>query len=107
MSSTYIYYVYAYIRKSNTGRLFSDETREKISQKLKGNKNFEGKTFSEETLSKLSEQKAKNWVAISPNKEIIFIHNMRKFCLENNLAASAMSRVMNGTQKQHKGWTKG
>ena len=90
----------------NTGKKYSDETKKKISEKLKGNKNFSGKTFSDEVLNKLSEQKAKDWIIVSPTKEIISVHNMRKFCLQNNLSPSAMSRVLKGTQTSHKGWTK-
>jgi group I intron endonuclease len=89
---------------ANKGRLFSQETREKISKKLKNNKNFLGKTFSEETKKVLSEKKALNYVLISPKGNIIEVHNMRKFCLENNLSASAMSRVISGKAKHHKGW---
>ena len=90
----------------NTGKKFSDETKNKISERLKGNKNFSGKTFSKEVLHNLSEQKAKDWTLMSPSGDIVHIHNMRKFCLENNLSSSAMSRVIIGKQPHHKNWTK-
>lgn len=94
------------ISLSNTGRKFSDETKLKISEKLKGNKNFEGKTFSKEVLQLLSEQKAKDWIVLSPTGVTVHVRNMRKFCIENNLSSSAMSRVIKGTVSHHKGWTK-
>lgn len=88
------------------GVIFSDERRTKISNKLKGNKNFLGKSFTQETIDKLSEQKAKDWKIVSPDGTVVHVHNMRKFCVENNLSPSAISRVMNDLQKHHKGWTK-
>lgn len=94
------------ISLGNIGRKFSDETKLKISEKLKGNKHFEGKTFSKETLKILSDKKAQTWNIISPTGESITVHNMRKFCLENNLSNSAMCRVLKGTQPHHKNWTK-
>lgn len=94
------------ISSSNTGKKLSDETKNKIAEKLKGNTNFSGKTFCKETLRTLSEQKAKDWILIDPNGETVLVHNMRKFCLENNLSPAAMSRAANGKQLHHKNWTK-
>ena len=93
------------ISESLEGRTCSEETKAKLSDSLKGNKNFEGKTFSDEVKQLLSEQKAKDWIAVSPDGEEVHIHNMRKFCLEHNLQPSAMSKVLNGKSKHHKGWT--
>ena len=94
------------ISQSNKGKLFSEETKKKISNKLKGNKNFQGKTFSDEVKQILSERKSKDWQLISPNNEIINIHNMRKFCIDNNLHHSAIVKVLQGKQSHHKKWKK-
>jgi group I intron endonuclease len=93
------------LRNSNKGRIVSTETKQKISEKLKGNKNFLGKGFTDEVKQKLSDQKSKEWTVISPEGNIVFLRNMRKFCIENELSPSAMSRVMKGMQHHHKGWT--
>lgn len=94
------------ISESNMGRKVHDETKQKISAKLKGNKNFEGKSHSNCTKSILSKQKAKTWDVVDPDGNHITVTNMRKFCLDNNLHHSAMSRVMSGKQKKHKGYTR-
>jgi len=94
------------ISKSALGRTFTKETKNKISNKLKGNKNFQGKTFTDEVKQILSEHKAKDWQLLSPNNEIINIHNMRKFCIDNNLHHSAITRVLQGKQSHHKQWKK-
>lgn len=94
------------ISESNKGRKFSDESRKKISEALKGNKNFQGKTFSEQTKKVLSEMKSQEWEIMSPNGELLRIRNMRKFCIDNNLHHSAMSRVLSGKQSHHKGYKK-
>ncbi|MFA0145365.1 NUMOD4 domain-containing protein [Vibrio lentus] len=43
---------------------------------------------------------------ISPTGEITNIHNMRKFCTDNNLNSGSMSSVWTGRRRSHKGWTK-
>lgn len=94
------------ISSSNRGQKRTEESRAKMSEAMKGNKNFLGKTFSEETLRVLSEHKAKNWLVMTPEGNVIEVYNMRKFCLENGLTCSAMSRVMNGTKSHHKNYRK-
>jgi group I intron endonuclease len=94
------------ISESALGRTFTKETKNKISNKLKGNKNFQGKTFTDEVKQILSEHKAKDWQLLSPINEIINIHNMRKFCIDNNLHHSAITRVLQGKQSHHKQWRK-
>lgn len=42
----------------------------------------------------------------SPTGEIIIFDNIRKFCKENNLHRATVLKVINGTQKQTKNWTK-
>lgn len=94
------------IANSNRGKKRSQESRKKMSEAMKGNKNFLGKTFSEDTLRILSEKKAKTWSVMTPEGNIIEVYNMRKFCLDNGLTHSAMSRVMNGKIPHHKNYRK-
>ena len=94
------------ISKSNTGKKRTEEFKLKASIRLKGNKNFQGKTFSNAVKSILSEKKAKDWKLLSPNNQIIEIHNMRKFCINNNLHHSAITKVLQGKQSHHKQWRK-
>ncbi len=42
---------------------------------------------------------------ISLEGDLICIHNLSKFCRDNNLNKSSMSRVQGGQLKQHKGYT--
>lgn len=92
------------ISEKNKGQKRSEETKTKISHKLKGNKNFEGKSFSPEVIQHLSNLKAKTWNIITPEGNNIYVTNLRKFCIENDLSPSAMSRVMNGSQAHHKNY---
>lgn len=43
------------------GKIWSEESKRKISKLKKGNTNFKGKTHSEETKRKMSESKRKAW----------------------------------------------
>lgn len=88
------------------GHKVSEETKKLLSSALKGNRNFEGHPHTEETKKLLSEQKAKTWYIVSPEGENIEVTNLRSFCLNNNMSPSAMSRVVNGKQRHHKGWTR-
>lgn len=92
------------IKAKHIGTKRSDETKAKIAKKLLNNKNFAGKTFTDEVKQHLSALKSKTWSLVTPDGEEIFVTNLRKFCLENNLSPSAMSRVMNGSQSHHKGY---
>ena len=94
------------ISESNKNRVVTESTRQKISKANKGKKPWLGKKLTKEHKEILSELKAKNWQLLSPDNEIINIHNMRKFCLDNNLHHSAITRVLQGKQSHHKKWKK-
>ena len=48
---------------------------------------------------------AKIFKAISPDGEAVTIHNLNKFCKENDLNYNAMYRIVKRTSaKPHKGW---
>ncbi|CAM0028572.1 HNH endonuclease [Vibrio phage D529] len=49
---------------------------------------------------------AKSYKFTSPNGDLVVIHNLRKFCKDNNLTDANMNKVNSGERKQHKGWTK-
>jgi len=86
------------MRNSALGRVVSEETKRKISEKVK-NPNIE-------TLIRMSEAQCKNtYKCINPNGNVFITKNLTKFCLENNIDRSAMRRVMDGKQRAHKGWT--
>lgn len=91
----------------------TEETLQKMSASLKGNKHpFYGKSFSEEHRHKLSIAKrgkstwAKTYPAfIDPNR---VIHpsgtNLSAFCREHKLDLSCMRRVVWGKYKHHRKW---
>jgi group I intron endonuclease len=66
------------------GHKHSEESKIKISKKLKGRKMSE--TFSQN--QKANERRAKNYEVTFPSGEIVIIKNLAKFCRENGLYAS-------------------
>ena len=94
------------------GRTFSDEHKLKISKskenistetRLKISAATKGRKLSHEHKSKMSEIKSKTWTFIDPNGNKITIKNLAKFCRENNLHQTSMSRVSKGEIK-YKGY---
>lgn len=59
-----------------------------------------GVPMTPEQKKKLADQ----WLVVDPTGEEFVIHNMREFCLNNDLNPSAMSRVARGKVRQHKGY---
>lgn len=97
---------------SPRGRIITIETRQKLSNAIKGIKRL---PFSEEHRRKLSEaaknrsdvtrtQLNKSWIITNPDGIEFNIVGLKHFCRENNLTLSAMIRTAKGIQKQHKGW---
>jgi group I intron endonuclease len=101
----------------NGPRIHSDETKLKISEKMRGTKNpFYGKTHT--TEFKLAHSKrmagnkrnAKTFCFIDPNQtQYIVVGEFVKFCHDNNLPTSTMEKAMynNSIPKlgKAKGWT--
>ena len=81
------------------------ETTESTKQKLR-QVNL-GKKLSTETKEKIGIHFQKDYVFLNPKQELVRLTNLSKFCIENNLSNSYMTKVHKGTMKQHKGWTKG
>jgi len=87
------------------GRVFSDETRQKIREAGSGEKNHNyGKPRCQSFMDKIS----KTWEGlISPDGvPQPPIKNMNAFCRENNLDSGQMSKLLSGKAKSCKGWTK-
>jgi GIY-YIG catalytic domain len=47
---------------------------------------------------------AKTYHMLNPEGQLVEIHNMTKFCRENNLTKQCMLRVIKGIDRIHKGW---
>jgi group I intron endonuclease len=101
---------------AHRGKIVSEETRLKLGQARKG------KTHTEETKARISATKksqallektkialraagCKTWVYTNPEMELITIHDLKQFCLENNLSYRSMSDLRLGKGNQHRGWT--
>jgi group I intron endonuclease len=87
------------------GRVFSEETKQKIRESGSGEKNHNyGKPRCQSFLDKMRNEYPG---AISPDGVVYSpIVGLKKFCEEHGLDSGQMSRVLNGTAKTHKGWTK-
>ena len=84
----------------------------KMSTANKGkNNSFYGKTHSKAIIkflrenSKGNENRAKDFILISPSGEIVKGKNLAKFSRENNLESRNLQSVIKGRRKSHKGWT--
>jgi hypothetical protein len=84
------------LRKSNTGKVTSEETKQKISNSKKGTVAWN---------KGISVPSKYVYTIKSPDGEIITTRSIKDFCNKNNLSVTCMFRLMNGKQKQHKGWT--
>jgi hypothetical protein len=111
------------MRKQNDGYVYSEASRLKISQALKGRpktdqhklslskawkRTQEQKESQKQKASKTSTGKIniKKFKCFSPDGvEYITEHGLTQFCREHNLIRSCMSYVANGRYKTHKGWT--
>lgn len=73
--------------------------------KIKGNKTYSPDACSFVTASENNiESHALSYSLISPSGEVVFVYNLSEFCRNNNLTQSAMSLMVNGKRKSHKGW---
>lgn len=59
-----------------------------------------------EYIARCAEKRATEFSLMSQNGAILNGRNLRKFCRENNLDMSGIRRVLHGTQKSYKGWSK-
>ena len=84
------------IKKSNTGKIHTEETKQKISDSKKGTVAWN---------KGISIPSKYVYTIKSPSGEIIKTRSIKDFCKKNNLNPCCIFRLMNGKQKQHKGWT--
>jgi hypothetical protein len=95
------------IKKGRTEIKHTEQTKQIIKEKRAN------QIFTEDTRKKLSEAHigkpkphlCKQFQIINPEGKVIDGVGIRKFCNENNLNYDNIRKILNGTQKHHKGWT--
>lgn len=84
----------------------SPETLARRAASLKGNKSKTGQKDSPETLARKAAAHATNtYVMVSPEGVTFTTTSLNAFAREYGLDDGALSRVVNGKYKNHKGWT--
>jgi hypothetical protein len=87
-------------KNPNWGKTHSPETRRKISEGQLGNRR------GEDTKQKISLSKAKYlYELIDRDGEVYITDNLFSFSEQYELTNAALHLVVNGKQRQHKGWT--
>jgi hypothetical protein len=90
------------LSKSLRGRPTSIETREKLSNSLMGH------NVSDEQILKYKNSRSKNlkshYIIIFPDQHEELITSLNDFCKQYNLSYRAFSHILEGAQKQHKGF---
>jgi group I intron endonuclease len=79
---------------------------------ISGTPGMRGKKLSPETKRRQSEAKRgsnhpdnrKDFAFLSPEGKLFTPHGLNQFCKEHALRVSAMSKIANAKQRQHKGW---
>ena len=108
--------------EGNSGLIMSQETREKMSKSGKGKKKppghgekvskarkgkpspLRGRVMPEEHKRKIGNSHAKTFHFINPEGELITIHNLQKFCVENGYSRSNFFAIMKGKREEYRGW---
>jgi len=75
------------------------------SHKARISEGLMGHDVTEKQREKTANTLAKKWKLKSPEGAEYLITNLRKFCEENKLDQGNMTKVADGTAKQHKGWS--
>lgn len=94
----------------NIGKTHTQETKQKISSILTGNKNCLGRILSKETKQKISKGQAgkklvsKEYILTDPFGIEHRIMNLSKFCRDNGLSQPHLCSVSNGKLRHYKGW---
>ena len=90
------------IKEKRANQIFTVDTRKKMSESHKGNKNaFYGKKHTQDFVDKMS----KEFEIIFPNGDIRIVKNLSKFCKEHSLSAGNMHSVLQGRRAHHNGYT--
>ena len=88
------------LRDCNLGKLKSDETKQKMSENMKGRIPWnKGKS------TNISTSNSVKCIFISPDNIKYEYESMRKGCVEHNLPTNKMSQVKTGQLLNYKGWT--
>lgn len=101
------------MRAAFTGRKASPETRAKLREvhtnpsaelRFKMGNGMRGKKRTPESLQKAFAIRAQEFIVTDPDGNEYHIKGLAAFCREHGLDQGAMSHVMCGRQKTHKGW---
>lgn len=101
------------MRAAFTGRKASPETRAKLRElrkdtsielRQKRSEAMKGKKRTPESLAKYFDARAQEFIITDPDGNEYRIKGLGAFCREHGLDQGAMSHVMHGRQKTHKGW---
>ena len=91
--------------KIHLGYKADDESRKRMSDAQSGEKHRNwGKHWPEITRRKIADSNSEEWIVMSPLGKRQKIKNLTAFCRENEIFHSAMIRVSQGKQNNHKGW---
>jgi group I intron endonuclease len=85
--------------KGNTGRIFTETHRHKISARLTGKRKS-----AEHCANNAKSQSKYRYIVTSPSGEVIEVGNMRQFCRENHLHQGHMAAVARGEKSSYCGW---
>lgn len=84
----------------------SQETRNKMSQSLLGNKRWLGKKHTECTKRKISQSSQKYLYELTDSSgEIYITDNASEFAKQYGLSDGHLNQVIHGKRNHHKGWT--
>ena len=88
------------ISKSSMGKVLSEETKEKMSVRMKG------KVWTRDEIERRRNTRCNKWIyeITTPFGIIETTNNMAEYCRKNNLNNRHMCEVANGIWKQHKGY---
>jgi hypothetical protein len=99
-----------------TGKVHSEETKEKLRQLKLGGKHTDearrnmslskiGHVHSDETKKKIQKSLCKHkYILKHKDGRVVETDNLRQFCADNNLNQANMCKVVNGINKSCKGW---
>lgn len=90
----------------NYGKTHTEETRRKISERLKGNINCKGRILSDESKIKMRNSRSVYvYVITTPSNEEIITNSLREFCKSNKLDRSSFQEILKGIKNNYKGYS--
>lgn len=91
---------------AHKGKVSSEETKQKLSELLKGNKRSLGYKQTQEHKNNAASARAKTYTLRAPNGEVIEIYNMKAFCREHGYSDGFMNDLIKGRKKSAYGYTR-